>query len=221
MSNNTPLFNHVAVSIDAEQMELIEEKISLELLSEKSAQLELTSQASIVCIKDDEGVSLAFVQQLAHAFAKRNSQEYENFILDYASEWHDIVTAMLDSEIDLVRQLQRRRFHYERKVGALRRRTNTIESRGKDVPAALGEKLLRNEQKLSHAWENHEQRATRLCALLEEVTENGWKDLYPLIQNTMKFEWNRVSRDMTSFGRLKILLNELNNHFAQPQPLGT
>ena len=84
-----------------------------------------------------------------------------------------------------------------------------MESKGKQVPASIAQKLVRNEQKLATAWENHEQRAARLCVLLEEVTEGGWKDLYPLVQNSMTLEVNRIARDMASFGKMKLVLGTM------------
>lgn len=216
MSKSTPLYDRLAAPLNVHQTGDIENHVTIQQGQQQpeGMQLELFSETSIESLQTVDTVSLPFVQTLGQIFAKRNALEYTTFILDFALEWHDIVTSMLDQEIDRVRQLQRRRIHYERKVGALRKRTNTIEGRGKETPTALAEKLARNEQKLSLAWENHEQRAARLCVLLEEVTENGWKDLYPLVRNTFTFEVNRVSRDVMSLGRLRLLLVDMDKLVA-------
>ena len=127
---------------------------------------------------DDESraLSLASVHQLALMSQKKGSEEYEEFILAYALQWEEIVTSRLDKEIKTVQQLQRKRFHYEKKVGGLRRRTNKMNAKGKEVPAAVTERSQRNEQKLSDAFQSHERGASELCVLLEEATENGWKE---------------------------------------------
>lgn len=215
MSSSTPLSEYVATALDLQELALIEQSAGLSANEEADPSdglrlaLDDLNAVNYQGVNQAKPTSLASIQQIGQLLAKKTSVEYQKYIIDFASEWHNVVTAMLDREIDLVRQLQRRRIHYERKVGALRKRTNNIENKGKQVPASIADKLLRNEQKLATAWENHEQRAARLCVLLEQVTEHGWKDLLPLIQNTMTLEVNRVARDMTSFGKMKFILEEI------------
>ena len=215
MSSSTPLSEYVATALDLQELALIEQSAGLSANEEADPSdglrlaLDDLNAVNYQRVNQAKPTSLASIQQIGQLLAKKTSVEYQKYIIDFASEWHNVVTAMLDREIDLVRQLQRRRIHYERKVGALRKRTNNIENKGKQVPASIADKLLRNEQKLATAWENHEQRAARLCVLLEQVTEHGWKDLLPLIQNTMTLEVNRVARDMTSFGKMKFILEEI------------
>jgi hypothetical protein len=55
----------------------------------------------------------------------------------------------------------------------------------------LAEKLQRNEEKLDEASGLYESAARPLCVLIEEVVHYGYKDLYPLIVATMKFEMER------------------------------
>jgi hypothetical protein len=215
MSRDTPISDFVTTVLDPDQLQLIEQSAGLPPNEEADSPDGLRLVFDPILAGNLEGIdqanptSLASVQQIGQLLAKKTALEHQKYIIDFASEWHEVVTTMLDREIDLVRQLQRRRIHYERKVGALRKRTNNIENKGKQVPASIAEKLIRNEQKLATAWENHEQRAARLCVLLEEVTENGWKDLFPLVQNSMTLEVNRIARDMASLGKLKTVLEKM------------
>ena len=211
MSRNTPLSDYVTTTLDPQELALIEECAGLSAHEEAEPLdgLKLPFDQLLTHNYEVNPSSLTSIRQIGQLLAKKTSMEHRKYVLDFASEWHDIITTMLDREIDLVRQLQRRRIHYERKVGALRKRTNNIETKGKQVPASIAEKLIRNEQKLSTAWENHEQRAARLCVLLEEVTENGWKDLFPLVQNSMTLEVNRVARDLASFGKMKLIIEKM------------
>ena len=146
--------------------------------------------------------SLMMVQQWNSAQAKINLMEYKNHVLDYVLEWEHVVTTRIDAELKEVKKLASDRQHYEKKVEDLRKKTNDIETKGKTVNDATKEKLDRNEEKLKESFELHEKAAGRLCVLIEEVTQRGWKDLYPLVKNVMKWESNRVGRDDEIYSKL-------------------
>lgn len=104
---------------------------------------------------------------------------------------------------------------FEISVDGLRRKVNGLESKGKEIPQPQVERLSRNEQKLKNAWETHEQRAGKLCVLIEQVTEQGWKDLYPLIKNAIKWEVNRLGRENVTYGRLPSALDAMEISFQR------
>ena len=143
-----------------------------------------------------------------------SAAEYQQHIVHYVTEWESAVTAKVDSEIKEVKKLQQFRLHYEKKVDGLRRKVVALDSRGKELPTDLVEKVDRNEQKLREAWEEHEKRASLLCTLIEEVTRNGWKDVYPLVGNLLKWEYNKSSRDSTNYGKFPTILNSLQSSFG-------
>jgi len=89
-----------------------------------------------------------------------------------------------------------------------------MEAKGKETSKQV-ERLNRNEQKLKNAWESHEQRAGKLCVLLEQVTKYGWMDLYPLVKNSIKWELNRLGRENVIYGRLPSTLDSLKSSFQQ------
>ena len=126
------------------------------------------------------------LQEVAHAQHESRNDEYQQCVLGYALEWEQVVTSKVDLELKQVKKLQQSRLHYEKKVEGLRKKVNTLDNKGKDLSPDLMEKLARNEQKLKDAWEVHEIRASRLCFLIEEVVQYGWKDLYPLVANLIK-----------------------------------
>jgi hypothetical protein len=163
MSEETPLYDHIGKSSVA--------------LPNKGGSVEPVSAQQEE--KEMGGLSLASIHELALANEKKASEEYEQFILAYAREWEEVVTTRLDQGIKGVQQLQRKKVHYERKVGGLlglRKRVDGLEKKGKEVPNQLAEKLQRNEQKLLDAFNEYELRASEVCVLLEEATEKGWKD---------------------------------------------
>jgi len=211
---DTPLFDHVGQSLEGEELQTLLQKQpavvgTVVAGSPNKKGLELFAEPTTIP-PPHGALSLTAIQQLAHNMHERiNTEEFDKYLLAYATEWEDIVTHRLDEEIQQVDQLQRQRLHYERKISGLRKRQNAMERRGKAVAPAFAEKVARNEQKLTTAWETHEERASKLCILLEEVTDHGWKDLYPLIKNTMRFEINKISRDEASYGRLKVTLEAM------------
>jgi hypothetical protein len=137
-------------------------------------------------------------------------------VVGYAVEWETVVTGRVDKELKQVRKLQADRRHYERKVESLRQRANDMEAKGKASPSASAiEKLHRNEEKLKEAYMVHEAAAGRLCVLIETVTQDGWKDLYHLAKNFMKWESNRVGRESDIYCQLSNTLDSMRTSFKK------
>jgi hypothetical protein len=116
--------------------------------------------------------------------------------------------------------------HYEKKVDALRKKVNSLESKGKSTPDVTAVKLTpRNEEKLRESWINHETSSGRLVVLIEQAVTYGWKDLYPLVANTMKWQVNRVAREQDTYGqRLPLTLEAMKATFqahvwSKPAPV--
>ena len=142
----------------------------------------------------DTKTSLAILQQLSETQNQVDMREYQNHIADYVTEWDRVVTTRIDKDIESVKLLQSDRTHYEVKVERLRKNVNELQQKEKPVPKSTEEKLDRNEEKLKEAWTAHEAAAGKLCVLMEAATQGGWRDLYHLVKNTMKWESNRVGR---------------------------
>lgn len=155
------------------------------------------------------------LKELAKAQHGVRNEEYQQCILAYALEWEQVVTSKVDTELKQVKKLQQSRLHYEKKVEGLRRKVNTLDSKGKDLPPELMEKLVRNEQKLKDSWEVHEIRASSLCSLIEEVVQYGWKDLYPLVANLIKWEFNRSGGELAMYGKYPLMLQAFQDTFER------
>lgn len=246
MATGTPLFDHVGRPLKDEQLKDIHQDTTMQgkgvvVTSRSSAgednggngsnggsgsngNLELPAEKMPLLIIHQQAIgtlSLVAIEQLAAMEHQMSADEFDKYILGYAKEWEEIATKRLDEELKAVWQLQRQRLHYERKVAGLRKRVNHLEGRGKDVAPTYAEKVDRNEHKLSAAWRNHEERASKLCVLLEQVMHHGWKDLYPLIKNTMRWEMNRLSRDEQSYGKLKSTLEAMRQKSFGNSPRAT
>ena len=121
---------------------------------------------------------------------------YQDSVVDYLAEWETTVSHRVDTEQKKVDELAKQLSHYQKKVSNLREKVNSKETKtGKDAPAALRDKLKRNEDKLEKAWQTHERAASKLADLLEEVVKYGWKDLYPLLRSVLNFENRYVAAD--------------------------
>lgn len=147
-------------------------------------------------------VSMKSIQQLASAQGHADTMEFQSHVLEYVTEWETVVTKRVDSEWKHVRILGTNRSHYEKKVEALRRKANEKETKGKSTPTVDAEKIDRNEKKLLEAFEIHELEAGKLCVLMEVATLGGWRDLYPLIENVMKWQANRVASENEIYAEL-------------------
>lgn len=211
LSKDTPIYDYVGKELDQDTLVALDDKGNGK--SDVTAQeLELQAKSSLQL--NDEGVpSLASIQQLAAIHEKTNAQDFQRHILDYAIEWDEVVTREIESELAMLKKLQTDRLHYEKKVESLRKKAVQAESKGKTLSGSQEEKLSRNEKKLKDAWQLHEQKAGEACFLIEQVTLHGWKDFYPLVKNTMKWEVNRLGRENVTYGRLPATLEAMKSSY--------
>jgi hypothetical protein len=158
--------------------------------------------------QDEKSKCFASVYKLASMQAKNENEKYQKEIIDYALEWQDIVTKRVDAEIAHSKKLRSSLNHYEGKLPGLRKKVNETEMKGKKPPAAVLDKLKRNEEKLEESSQGYEEHAFELIVLLEEAIVCGWKDLYPLVKATMKWESDRAHRENEIFKNLKTGLSD-------------
>jgi hypothetical protein len=146
--------------------------------------------------------SLASVHKLATEKARVGAEQYQKKIINYAIEWEHLVTTRVDEDFKKNNALHETLNHYQNKVDALRKRVNAVENRGKESPTKLSEKLTRNEYKLKESWKVHEESASTLCNLIDEITTGGWKDLYPLVMAAMQWEVGRATEEHDVYAKL-------------------
>jgi len=160
-------------------------------------------------------LSLKGVYCLGAAQAVGNDTEYHAHVLEYTTEWMDTVTKRVDEGLKIVKKLAAERLHYERKIETLRDKANDLERKGKTSPSSAVERLSRNETKLRESFFTHEKEAGKLCALIETVTREGYKDLYILVRNYIQWELNRIGSESDLSFQLKATLNFLNEKFRR------
>eukprot|EP00980_Cylindrotheca_fusiformis_P025725 scaffold14515_cov97-Cylindrotheca_fusiformis.AAC.4 len=146
--------------------------------------------------------SLAAIQHAATMYQAYNTQEYSQQILGYINDWQNAVSAHVKAKTSVLPKLKRRREHYARKLETLRGRIERLETPEKAAPKAVQERLERTEVKLSQALTAHEDAACRACFLLDQIMNYAWKDLYPLVSKTIKWELNKLGREERTYGEL-------------------
>jgi hypothetical protein len=155
------------------------------------------------------------VHWLATDKRKVSAEQYQKNVIDYVTEWEQIVTTRVDEGSKETYALHRTLNHYQSKIDPLRKKVNAIESKGKGSPAKLSEKLVRNEGKLDEAWKLYETNASIHCNLLEEVTKHGWKDLYPLVKASLEWEAVRAAGENDVYAKLSEVEKNLTSVFEK------
>jgi hypothetical protein len=159
------------------------------------------------------GLSLYGLYSLGAAQAVVTDSEYQKYVVQYTTKWMELITERVDTGLKRVRKLASERLHYERKIETLRNRANDLERKGKTSPGSAVERLSRNEAKLQEAFAAHEKEAGKICALIETVTQDGYKDLYTLVRNYIEWEQIRIERESDISCQLKSTLDFLTRKF--------
>jgi len=89
--------------------------------------------------------------------------------------------------------------------------------KGKPTPDPTLQKVTRNEEKLTQAFQSHETGAGRLVVLMEQAVTFGWNDLYPLVKHTMRWQINRVAREQETYGQLPWTLQAMKSTVKEQQ----
>jgi hypothetical protein len=212
MSQDSPIYGGVGTPLNGTAAQSVQAVIAAKTEDDVKE-----SMGEIVTDWEDTQPQVSFqsIQQLASAQGHVDTIEFQSRVLDYVTEWEQVVTSRIDSEWKNVKKLGFDRGHYENKVESLRKKTNEMETKGKLTPTGTVEKLNRNEEKLKEAFGIHELAAGKLCVLIEEATAGGWRDLFPLVKNVMKWESNRVGRESDIYAKLLPTLEALKNTYKE------
>ena len=188
---------------------------SMGLVQEDTTQPIAVAKISEACRNksDANAFSLQGIYSLAAAQAVNIDADYQVHVVEYTTKWMKTVCERVDFGLEHVRKLASERLHYERKVETLRNRANDLQGKGKTSPDSAIERLSRNETKLKEAFAAHEKEAGKLCALIETVTCEGYKDLYIIVRNYIEWERNRMGKENDISIHLEAILKSLNAKF--------
>lgn len=213
MSEKSPIHDEIGNDVDDETSAALKR---LYKRSDPNGKGRLTTTDEVAALKEEyrnregsDSLSMYGLFSFGKAQEVANGNEFNTHVVKYVVDWEKIVTVRVDTELKKVKELESVLRHYEDKVVGLREKSNAIEEKGKEPSESQAEKLERNEEKLKEAFNKHERQAGKVCALLEAVTHDGYKDLYPMVKNYMKWEMNRISREHDIAERLSETLEAL------------
>ena len=164
-------------------------------------------------------ISNLSIAQASHKLSHIYADQYETSIIQYAEEWLQTVTLRIKSGLIEFEKLRESLNHYVAKVAALRAEAEKFESHKKKLSPKKSEKLERNELKLNGAREAHHKYGQSLSLLMDEVTARGWRDLFPLIVNSVHFDLNYSSDQAKLYSKLESISDML-DEAAAADPLG-
>lgn len=128
--------------------------------------------------------SFVGVHQAAFNLSKQHHDQYGNYLIKYVEDWERVVAQRIHGLLIHYRELQENAVHYNKKVGGLLHKVD----RSKSVRHTLAEKLDRNEIKEMGAVEARDTVGEHLYLYIEEVMERAWRDVFPLLLRSCRFE---------------------------------
>ena len=153
--------------------------------------------------------SFASVHDEVSAKAKSYAGKYQQFVLEYATEWEKIIRTRIDNGLKKAEEMRIELDHYQKKTESLRLAANQAMAKGKSVASSQQEKLTRNEEKLISSKQNYNRVATDLCILMEEVTERSWRDLHPLLVKCAQFDMTLANDEAKALSTLNQVVSSL------------
>ena len=164
-------------------------------------------------------ISNLSIAQASYKLSHTYADQYEASIIQYAEEWLQTVTLRIKSGLIEFDKLRESLNHYVAKVAELRAEAKKFESHNKKLSPKKSQKLERNELKLNGAREAHHKYGQSLSLLIDEVTARGWRDLFPLIVNSVHFDLNYSSDQAKLYSKLESISDML-DEAAAADPLG-
>lgn len=193
----------------------------LGLLSKDTVLFEQTGQMPGADRSSDSVNSYLYVHEGVANKSKMYVSKYAQFVVNYAVEWHRVVSTRVGNGLKKSEELRVEVDHYQAKVEGLRLTANQTMAKGKQVDSKAAEKLSRNEEKLIKFKESHSKFTADLCLLLEEVTERSWRDLHPLIVKIAQFDLTLSGDEAKALASLNAVVSELkkvaSTHGIKPQ----
>jgi hypothetical protein len=168
-----------------------------------SAKTNLEERATATDASDDDDSLTATTVKTMVALVKRtylelHKQQYDSVlsyaktfderVVSYAEEWLEVISARVSSNVIQFKELSDSLEHYNTKVEKLK--AHQKPNMSKPSP-----KLERNETKLRGTRESHDTMGENLYKLMEEVTVRAWKDLLPLLMQSIQMDLTQAEEE--------------------------
>ena len=118
---------------------------------------------------------------------KTKLDDYSN-IVSYVDDWKSIVDKCVSTKYEEYTKCRSALVHYEKKLASLQVDINKLQSKGKEIPQKMSEKMERNGVKLDGTRKTHDKCGESLLMLLDEVVLRAWRDALPLLRKSIKSE---------------------------------
>lgn len=172
----------------------------------------------------------------AFQLGEDHARLFKTSIIDYAVEWHEIVTSRVKARVIEFTRLKANLVHYQKKVGGLvestekaRRQAKTNASRqppptdtslrgmfnsmamtrSDSTRGKLEAQLDRNRLKLGGAKEVFTMYGQSLILLIDEVVNRAWRDILPVILRSINLEMHQSKNIASIFAASQVLASEL------------
>ena len=152
-------------------------------------------------------VSFLAVHESVYNLSNKYHEQYNEYLIKYVEEWEHTVSSRVNGLLLRYRELHHTAEHYSTKVIGLMHKVD----RTKSVREALAEKLDRNEIKEMGAFEARDTVAESLFLLIDEITERAWRDVFPLLLRTCRFEADLSAAQANLLSQLNTVLASLRN----------
>ncbi|KAL7519122.1 hypothetical protein ACHAWX_003932 [Stephanocyclus meneghinianus] len=145
------------------------------------------------------------VHEANYTESKKYLEQHINLV-KYIEDWERILFQRVNALYTEYMKHRKNLHHYIKKVESLKKEMTklqkTAEEKEKPVPPKKVEKLERNVVKLAGARETHDDSGESLFLFLDEVVNRSWRDIFPLLHRTVKFEQDYSAMQAKTFQRL-------------------
>jgi hypothetical protein len=131
------------------------------------------------------------VHELLFKETSKYVDQHENLV-KYVEDWERILFQRVHGLYTEYMKQRKNLQHYIKKMEQLKKEMEKLkmlsEEKEKPINPKKVEKLDRNKVKLVGARESHDKSGESLYLYLDEVANRSWRDVYPLLQRTVKFD---------------------------------
>eukprot|EP00571_Detonula_confervacea_P010031 CAMPEP_0172304250 /NCGR_PEP_ID=MMETSP1058-20130122/5674_1 /TAXON_ID=83371 /ORGANISM="Detonula confervacea, Strain CCMP 353" /LENGTH=637 /DNA_ID=CAMNT_0013015393 /DNA_START=79 /DNA_END=1992 /DNA_ORIENTATION=- len=131
-------------------------------------------------------------------------------LVEYVVNWDHIVTKRVETKYGEYAKQRTSLNHYAKKVDSLLAEEGKLREKQKQMKPKQIEKLERNQDKLTEARETHDSAGESLLMLMDEVILRSWRDAFPLLKKSIRFEGDFAAinqKHMAELGRSLELLD--------------
>lgn len=154
-------------------------------------------------------------------------QSFHDFVLQYVIDWEETVLGRIVASLDKAETLRLEVDYYHEKMKSLTTSTHDWSSillakSSDEIKARDQERINRNKIKYQDARNAYAQHAKDLRLLIEEVTDRGWRDLFPVLMKLSLFDSSLASDENQLLSELIDItkgMNDVANRYGlKPDP---